>query len=67
VATSQAFGSSKGSPGRCSDRSRSHQLCRSAVWVEEGAVSRAYLAREAGVRRLEAVRDALPKRETVIA
>jgi hypothetical protein len=30
-------------------------------------VSRAYLAREAGVRRLEAVRDALPKRETVIA
>src|SRR3954451_22581586 len=29
VATSQAFGSRSGAPGRCSDRSRSHRLSRS--------------------------------------
>ena len=29
VATSQAFGSRRGAPGRCSDRSRSHRLCSS--------------------------------------
>ena len=31
VATSQAFGSRRGAPGRCSDRSSSHRLWRSAV------------------------------------
>ena len=31
VATSQAFGSSSGSPGRWSERSRLQPLCRSAV------------------------------------
>ena len=31
VATSQAFGSRRGSPGRCSDRSRSHRPWRSVV------------------------------------
>jgi hypothetical protein len=66
VATSHAFGSSKGSPGRCSDRSRSHRLCRSAD--REGANEPSLPGPEKrGVRRLEAVRDAPPNRETVIA
>jgi hypothetical protein len=61
VATSQAFGSRRGAPGRCSDRSRSHRLWRSVVC--EGATRRLYAAvRAQGVRLLEAVRRGGPPR-----
>src|SRR5579884_307152 len=56
VATSQAFGSRRGAPGRCSDRSRSHRLwsslaCEvvmsgSLLWMPSGRAAEA-LARDA--------------------
>jgi hypothetical protein len=61
VATSQAFGSSSGAPGRCSDRSRSQRLWRSAVceavmprpYVRSRRLRRTFPAEERGAHLRE--------------